>query len=273
MANPTGKKLLKASLGLLREDREMAALPIMAAVAAIVAMSVVGGGLGGLLLALGVTSQVALIVAIAPAIYIASFAATTAGVAIVFAATERIEGGNPTVKGSLQQAWGRRRTIAAWTLLSTVVGVVINLIQEKLGALGGVLGFLGGLAWSVATFFVLPVLAFEDLGPVDAVKRSSGVLKERFGSVVRSQVRFGILFLGWMLLAVAAMVGGGVLIAGGSGLAVLGGALLAAGFLGFVVIGVYASVVDAYLRTILYRYATGRSVPDLGVDLGKAFSG
>ena len=37
------------------------------------------------------------------------------------------------------------------------------------------------------------------------------------------------------------------------------------------VVSIYASVVQVYLRTILYRFATGQSVPDLGVDLAAAF--
>lgn len=273
MANPTGKKLLKASLDLFREDKEMAALPVISVLSAFVAMAIVGGGVGAVLFAVGVPTNASTIVAVVIALFIATFAATTTSVAVVFAASERIEGGNPTVKGSLGQAWGRRRIIATWTLLATAIGVVLNLLQEKLGTLGDVLAFLGGMAWSVATFFVVPILAFEDLGPIDAVKKSSGILKARFGTVVRSQARFGFLFLGWFLLAVAALVGGFVLMAAGGALVVLGGALLAAGLLGFVAVAVYSSVVNAYLRTILYRYATDRSVPDLGIDLGQAFSG
>lgn len=271
MANPTGKKLLKASLDLFREDKEMAILPIISVISAFVAMAIVGGGVGAILTVAGAPINVAFIIGAVLALFIATFAATTTSVAVVFAASERIEGGNPTVKGSLTKAWGRRRIIAAWTLLATAVGVLINALQEKLGGFGDVLAFLGGLAWSVATFFVIPVLAFEDLGPIEAVKRSSGVLKARFGTVVRSQARFGFLFLGWFLLAVAAIVGGVAALAAGGALAALGIVLLAAGFLGFLTVMVYSSVVNAYLRTILYRYATDRSVPDLGIDLGQAF--
>lgn len=272
MPNPTGKALLKASLDLVKQDKEMAVLPIVSACSAIVGIAVVSGGSSLLLAVLGAPTTVVAVVGLALALFIATFTATITSVAIVFAATDRLEGGSPTVKLALGQAWGRRRVIAAWTLLATAVGLVINLLQERLGAVGDVFAFLGGLAWSVATFFVVPVLAYEEVGPIEAVKRSSSVLKERFGTVVRSQVRFGFLFIGWFLLGILAVVGGFALIASSGGGIIPGVVLLVAGILTLLVVAVYSSVVNAYLRTILYRYATGRSVPDLGVNLDQAFA-
>ena len=73
----------------------------------------------------------------------------------------------------------RWRVLAAGTAVgvAAVVGFAINLIQEtlkdKLGFLGGLLGGLFEFAWAAITYFVLPVLVVEGLGPVGAVKRSS----------------------------------------------------------------------------------------------------
>ena len=69
---------------------------------------------------------------------------------------------------------------------------------------GGWAGVLGGLAWAVATFLVVPVLALaEEVGPIEALKRSSHLIRTTFGTIARGALRFGMLFLGWILLALA----------------------------------------------------------------------
>ena len=40
-----------------------------------------------------------------------------------------------------------------------------------------------GVAWSVATYFVIPVIALEGLGPRDALRRSSALVREKWGEL------------------------------------------------------------------------------------------
>ncbi|MEI8404858.1 MAG: DUF6159 family protein [Actinomycetes bacterium] len=271
--NPNAKQLLTASLALFRQDKSIAALPVLSVASAFATLVIIGGGLGGLLTIAGISSQVSFIASIALALLITMFLSTFFGVAVVFAAADRIEGGDPTVKSCMAKAWQRKGIIFGWALLSAVVGTILNAIQEKV-PFGELLSILGGLAWAVATWFVLPVIAFEDVSPFAAVKRSAELFKQRWGKVTRSAVRFGILFFGWMLLGVVALVGGLFLGLGthhNSALTVVGLIVAAAGLLVVVVVSVYLSVVQMYLRTILYRFAVGKSVPDLGVDLAAAF--
>ena len=271
--NPNGKQLLQASLALFRQDTSIAALPVISIASAFASLVIIGGGLGGVLTVSGVPAQGSFIISFVLALLLTMFLTTFFGVAVVFAAADRIEGGNPTVKSCMAKAWQRKGIIFGWALLSAVVGTILNAIQEKV-PFGELLSILGGLAWAVATWFVLPVIAFEDVTPFKAVKRSSELFKQRWGKVTRSAVRFGILFLGWMLLGVALLVGGIFIAASAhhNDAMLIGGLVVAAvGLLGVMVVSVYLSVVQMYLRTILYRFAVGKSVPDLGVDLATAF--
>ena len=52
-------------------------------------------------------------------------------------------------------------------------------------------GFLGGLAWGLATFFVVPVLAVEGLGPIAAVSRSASVFRHRWGETLSGDLTVG----------------------------------------------------------------------------------
>ena len=208
-SNPTGKAILRASLRLFRQDRQMIWLPVMATITAVIAFAIIAGPVA---LALG-RNGIALLVALACGSVVATAATVIFNVALVFAATDRIEGRTPTIRGSLAQAWGRRNVIFSWAILSAVVGTAIRLLEQRLGLVGRLIGFAGGLAWAVATFLVIPVLAFENVGPIEAVKRSSSILKARFGTIARGGLRFGLLFLGFSLGALLVILIGVVCIA------------------------------------------------------------
>jgi hypothetical protein len=263
--NPTGKAVLHASLDLFRKDPQMIWLPVLASVTALLTLVAVGAPL---LSVLG-TSRLAVVAAFG----IASIAATAAtvlfNVALVFAATDRIEGRTPTVGGSLAKAWARRSTILKWAVLGAFVGTVVRGLESRLGVFGRLLGFVGAFAWTIATVLVLPVLAFEDLGPIEALRRSSTILKDQFGTVARSGLRFGGLYLAWSLAAAAVFVVGLTLIPASM---LVGVPIAVVGMFCVLVVSMFASAAGVYMRTILYRFATGQSVPELGVNLSQTFS-
>jgi hypothetical protein len=263
--NPTGKAVLRASLELFRQDPQMIWLPIMAAVASSVTLAAVGIPL---VVAFG-TSRLAIVIALGVASVAATSATVLFNVALVFAATDRIEGRTPTVGRALEQAWARRATILKWAVLSAVVGTVVRALEQRLGIFGRLLGFVGVFAWVVATFLVLPVLAFEDLGPIEALRRSSSILKGQFGTVARSGLRFGGLYLAWSLAAMAVLVVGIALLPASL---IVGVPVVALGVFCVFAVSMFASAAGVYMRTILYRFATGQSVPELGVSLAQVFT-
>lgn len=266
MANPNGKAILRASLELFRQDRQMIWLPVMATITAIVAFAVVTVPIT---LAVGRTG-LGVILALACGSFVATSATVIFNVALVFAATDRIEGRTPTVARSLAQAWQRKGVIFRWAILSAIVGTAIRLLEERLGLVGRLIGFAGGLAWAVATFFVIPVLAYENVGPLEAVKRSSSILKNCFGTIARSGLRFGVLFLGLSLGAIA-VIALGVLVAAAH-VVIAGVAVAVVGVVLLIGISMYAAAAGMYMRTILYRYATHQVIPALGVDVSNAFN-
>jgi hypothetical protein len=267
MVNPTGKQLLKASRDLFRQDRQMIALPVIGGIASLIGALIIGGAIGGVAAASGVRLLYA--VAAFGALWIAGAVSIFFQVAVVFACTDRLEGRAPSVKGSLAQAWARRGIVAKWALLAAAVGLVIQAIEQRAGVFGRLIGFLGGLAWAVATFFVVPIVAFEDVSPLAAVKGSSSLLTKRFGTVARTSLRFGIVYLGWLLGALAVLVLGVVLIGPAP---VLGFPVAAIGLGGLLVVSVLMATVGIYLRTILYRYATSQAIPGIELDLSTVFS-
>jgi hypothetical protein len=101
--------------------------------------------------------------------------------ALFGAAIARLDGSDPTIGDALALAWSRAVPILGYALISATVGVLLRLIAEKLGLIGKLIEFGSGLAWTVATFLVVPVLAAEGIGPLKAIERSGSLLNETWG--------------------------------------------------------------------------------------------
>jgi hypothetical protein len=263
----TGKQLLSACWGLLRQDRELLWLPAIAAVAGLLAAAVlfvpgfaIGWAVGG-----GQHRDWGGWVGAVFAAFAAAVVAIYFQAALVIAANERADDGDPTVQSVLAAAWTRRGRILRWAALTTSVGVAIRAVEQRLGVVGNILGFLGGVAWAIASFLVVPVLVAENVGPIDAVKRSARLIRDTWGTSLRTTLRFGLIQLLLFVPAIAIVLIGVIAFASGSsaGIAV-GVVLIVAGVAALLALSMFFSAISSYARALIYRYATGRPVP--GVD-------
>lgn len=125
-------------------------------------------------------------------------------VALVHCTRLYFRGEDFTLKTGLQFSLSRIGVIFSWAFFSATVGLLLRVLQENLGTIGKILVGLFGVAWSIATFFVVPVIAFEQVGPLDAVKRSTQLMKEKWGESLGARFSFG-------LIQFIAMLGVGVL--------------------------------------------------------------
>ena len=134
--------------------------------------------------------------------------------ALVGAAMIRLRGGDPKVKDGYSIAWSRILPILGWALVSATVGLILNMLSSNSKNKGrsgkSFITSLLGAAWNVLTFLVVPVLAVEGLGPIDAVKRSWELLKDSWGEQISGKLSIGLIFF---------LIGlGGSLLLGGSGI-------------------------------------------------------
>ncbi|HEX7340545.1 MAG TPA: DUF6159 family protein [Rhodanobacteraceae bacterium] len=184
--------------------------------------------------------------------------------ALVSAALEHLEGGHPTVRGSLARAASKWPSILGFALISATVGMALHALEERLGLIGRWVVSLIGMAWSVVTFMVVPTLAATDVGAITAVKESAGLLKRTWGENIIGNVGLGVagflMVLAWMVV-LAIVIALGVLTQ--SVAIVLAGACVLA------VAAVFLILVQTALRGVysaaLYRYAT-QGEPGGGFD-------
>src|SRR5258708_5324154 len=97
--------------------------------------------------------------------------------ALISCALIRFNGGEPTIGDGLSAAVSRLPQILAWAFVSATVGVILKLIENANEKAGAFISAILGTAWAVMTYFVVPVLVVEKVGPVEAGKRSMSTLK------------------------------------------------------------------------------------------------
>ena len=115
-------------------------------------------------------------------------------VALVGVANSRMTGTGWKLRDGLALAWERNMLIFQWAVVAATVGMILQAISERVGVLGKIVTALAGLAWSLAIYFIVPVLAFENLGPLDALKRSARLFRETWGENFIAGVSFSLVF-------------------------------------------------------------------------------
>lgn len=179
--------------------------------------------------------------------FIASFIGIFFNAAVVGAATIRLEGGDPTIGDGLRIAWSKVGKILGWSVVTASVGLLLRAIEERAGFVGRIVVALVGVAWSVVTFFVVPVLLYEPLGVGASVKRSASLFKERWGEQFVGNFSIGVaLFLiGLPVIAIAVVIG---MVSPFLGILV--------GVIAFGAIVLAGSTMTGIFNAALYRFAT-----------------
>jgi hypothetical protein len=176
--------------------------------------------------------------------------------ALISCAIVRFYGGDATVSGGLSAAMARLPQIAGWALVSATVGVILKLIESRSERVGQIAAGLLGAAWTIVTYFVVPVLVVERVGPITAVQRSFAILKKTWGESITANFSIGlVVFLATIVSIVPAVIG----------LALGTTATIIAGIAVTAVLLIVVSLVSAALHTIivaaLYLYAAEGKVP------------
>lgn len=255
MAN--GWRLAKASWQVLSRDRELVAIPVVAGLVSLVVFAAIAGP-GALLLGGGSDDGAtgwALWIVVAIAGLLATWVSVIGQAAVISGAGQRMDGADPSLGTAFAGARRRTGRLLEWAVLATVVALVMDLIQERLGIVGRILGSLGNLAFSVLSFLALPVIVFEDVGAIEGFKRSSQLLRATWGEQLTFSFGLGLIGIVAALPGIGLAVG--LSVTGVTALAVIGVVL---GALWVLTVVAVTSALSAVFKTALYRYTRQQPV-------------
>jgi hypothetical protein len=190
--------LVKASASVLAGDKELMLFPLVSTgvlliVIASFALPVIGLNLFG---AAGVKGHPSVAMYIVGFLfyfthYLVIFFFNTA---LVAAAMLRLDGKGGTFSDGMRVATSRLGSIVGYALIAATVGMILKAIQERVGIVGKIVVGLLGVGWSIATYLVAPVLAAQDVGPIEAIKESAMLLKKTWGENLIGQAGIGVAF-------------------------------------------------------------------------------
>ena len=260
-------ELVKASIAVLRADKELLLFPLVS----FAAMVIVTLTFAVPFLLTGAFERVRdgtldpVAIGLGALFYVVSYTVIFFfNTALVGAAMIRLDGGDPTLSDGFRIARSRLPQIVGYAIIAATVGMVLRWISERGGIVGQLMAGFVGFAWNIATFLVVPVLVMERVGPIEAIKRSSGLLRKTWGEQLVGNVGislvFGLLTLAVVLLGVLLIVALGSL---APALAIIG---IVALILVVAAIALVGAAVSGIFTASVYRYATKG-------DAGTMFSG
>jgi len=252
-------KMFKASLSVLAADKELLIFPILSSIGLTLvtlafALPLFLGNLFDTFFSEG-AGPVGYVVLFL--FYIVQYTVIFfANTALVGAAMIRLRGGDPTVGDGLAIAGRNFGPILGYALIAATVGMIMQMASRKSNGLGRLLISLVGMVWNIATYLVVPVLAVEGVGPIEAIKRSAAYLKRTWGEQIAGNIGLGFFFfLAFMvLLIIFTPLFFLVFSADVVNLWLVGG-LIAAFFLLASVIGLIKSTVEGIYSAAVYQYA------------------
>lgn len=251
-------QLIKTSWRVLMKDRELILFPLMSGVALLVA----GGLFAGIAAATGTLGRVSDVATgateeatIADAVLgglmllVAYFIVIYFNAALIASAMKRLRGGEPDLAYGFSRASTHIPAILGWAIISATVGIILQALRGRSdNMLSQFATSIAGAAWAYATFFVVPVLVAEGIGPIAAIKRSGSLFRQTWGRQFVASFGFGIVYL----IAVAiAFLPAALLYAIAPVLGIVVGVLLVAIAMATV------AALEGIFKAALYDFATG----------------
>jgi len=251
--------LVKASAAVLRSDKELMLFPVISTLATLAVLAtfaipafawrVFDGGID----AVGVVW--------AFLFYFCQYSVIIFfNCALVGAAMIRLDGGDPTLSDGLAIAKSRLGAILGYAAIAATVGVLLQSLKNRdNNFLVRLLGSGLGIAWTLATFLVVPVLVHQEVGPFEALKRSANLLKRTWGENAIGNVGIGLVF-GMASFAVIAV--GALLAWVAAQLSVaLAIVIIVLFVIGLLLMGVFQAALSGVYAAALYRYAMEGEAP------------
>jgi hypothetical protein len=167
-----------------------------------------------------------------------------------------MNGDNPTIGDGFRAAAARLPGIIGWALVSATVGLILRILEDRSDKVGRFVAGLFGMAWTVVSFLVVPILVVENKNPITALKDSTVLLKKTWGEQLVSNFSFGLIFMLLNLPAIALVVLGAVVHNTTALVVCIGLAVIY-----FIALALIQSALQSIFQAALFLYARNGQVP------------
>ncbi len=265
-------RLYKVSWDVLSHDKELIIFPLLAIVSFLV------------VIAFGIVIQLSILmdaptaasgILFGPIYFLVFFIFIYFEAAVIGAARIRFHGGDPNLSDGIRTSNTNLTSLILWAFVSGTIFLFftcLRMLAERLTRGRGIYGLVLGIAcriviwllnaiWKGMTYLVIPVIVYEQVGPITAIKRSTNLVQHTWGEYIAGEFGFGIVCLLLMLplILISAFLGllVGSIFGFGAGL----GTFLIMIVTTVGLLGLITSALRSIYLTALYEYATSGFIP------------
>jgi hypothetical protein len=180
-----------------------------------------------------------------------------------------LAGKHVSIRAGLAVATARLPQILGWAALTLTVGFAIccieGLFRKRFAILAVLFGNFFKISWAAITYFVVPVMVVERVGPITAVRRSSTIMREKWGESLAGEAKFGAVgFLFFVLGAAIFFIGLAIKLSfDAAGMRDFGAILMVLGVVSVLANGVLLKTLETIFMTGVFIYTTTGTVPPL----------
>ena len=263
----SGWQLAQQSYQVLKLDKELLLFPLMSGIACLLVMAsfaipLWASGYADTVMneeAVNQTQQILGYVLLFAFYVVNYFVVIFFNAALIACAIIRFKGGNPNLRDGFSAASARLPQILGWAVVAATVGLILRIIESRSEKVGQFVAGLLGMAWSAVTYFVVPVIVVEQVGPVTAAQRSLSILKKTWGEALTANFGIGLIVLLATLLAMIPLIAGAAAIS--AGMVALGIVGVVCGVILVLLVSLVSSALNAIIVGALYLYAAEGTVP------------
>ncbi len=187
--------LTKACLRVLQKDKELMLFPVFCLIFSVLAA--IGFGLSIWAMPTSETGEESLDLIFTLLGLAFSFVTYSIvlffNVAVLSCAKIRFQGGDPTLADGFRAGFANLKVIFMWAAFGGLVSFIIRQLEESLGIIGSLIGRLLGGAFAILSYFAIPVMIFEKVGPTQAFTRSKEIIKKSWGEALGAYLGFSII--------------------------------------------------------------------------------
>ncbi len=192
-----GWKISMNSFTILKKNRQLIIFPILSGISLVLMMAVF---IAGIMAAAGWdvdyinTENEVVNYSVMFAFYFVNyFIVVFFNMALIHCSKLYFDGEEVSVSIGIKFSASRIGAILSWSFFAATIGTILKIIQENTGSLGKIITGLLGMVWAITTFFVVPVIAYENLGPIAAFKRSAEMMKSKWGESLGATFSLGLI--------------------------------------------------------------------------------
>lgn len=129
--------------------------------------------------------------------------------ATVACAKIAINGGNPKFSEGIKESFKRLSLIINWAIFNSFIGLFMGLLSEI--KVAKYFAYAGEIVWSFVTYFIIPLMVFENKGVKDAIGESQKLIKKNWGRSLSGEYKISFMSIIPFLIVLTLLIFSSVL--------------------------------------------------------------